>query len=167
MPHATTDDGVKLFYEEYGGGEALLLVHEFAGDHRSYAYQVAHFARSFRTIAFNARGYPPSDVPPDPERYKNVTWNGYLTVTANALDVNPTFHSAPVNDPDDPFVRGTCGPIRCKAVYDFIDVVIDKGGRAWAAYVDICISACTEKGATENAGNEGVVGTLIGGPRLR
>ena len=23
------------------------------------------------------------------------------------------------NDPADPMVRGTCGPIRCKAVYDF------------------------------------------------
>ena len=104
--------------------------------------------------------------PPDPERYKDVTWNGYMTVTANALDRNPTFHTSTVNAPHDPLVRGTCGPIRCKAVYDFIDVAIDKAGRAWAAYVDACISTCVEKGP-DNQGNEGVIGTIVGGPRLR
>ena len=30
------------------------------------------FARRYRTIAFNARGYPPSDVPADPERYSQA-----------------------------------------------------------------------------------------------
>ena len=104
--------------------------------------------------------------PPDPKSYEKTTWNGYMTVTANALDKNPTFHTATINDPSDPFVRGTCGPIRCKSVYDFIDVVIDKQGRPWAAYVDICITTCVKEGPN-NTGNEGVVGTMAGGPRLR
>jgi pimeloyl-ACP methyl ester carboxylesterase len=30
------------------------------------------FARSFRCIAYNARGFPPSDVPEDPERYSQA-----------------------------------------------------------------------------------------------
>lgn len=63
MPHITTDDGVRLFYEETGAGTPILFVHEFAGDHRSYEPQVRHFSRAFRCITFNARGYPPSDVP--------------------------------------------------------------------------------------------------------
>ena len=104
--------------------------------------------------------------PPDPERYADVTWNGYMTVTANALDRNPKFFSSTVNAPDDPLVRGTCGPIRCKAVYDFIDVSIDRDGQPWAAYVDACILACVEKGP-DNQGNEGFIGTVTGGPKLR
>lgn len=105
--------------------------------------------------------------PPDPARYKHVTWNGYMTVSANVLSKHPTFYSASINDPRDPFVRGTCGPIRCKAVYDFIDVVIDRHGQPWGSYVDACISACTKKTSTSDAGDEGVVGTIVGGPSLR
>ena len=69
MPHATTADGVKLYYEEAGQGAPLVFVHEFAGDSTGWHLQVRFFARRYRTIAFNARGYPPSDVPTDPERY--------------------------------------------------------------------------------------------------
>ena len=104
--------------------------------------------------------------PPDPEGYERTTWNGYMTVSGNALAKRPTFHSVTVNDPKDPLVRGSCGPIRCKAVYDFIDVVIDKSGKPWAAYVDACIQACAEK-VGPNQGNEGFVGTMAGGPNLR
>jgi pimeloyl-ACP methyl ester carboxylesterase len=39
---------------------------------RGWAAQVKFFARRYRTIAFNARGYPPSDVPEDPERYSQA-----------------------------------------------------------------------------------------------
>lgn len=63
MPHVTADDGVKLFYTDCGAGVPIVFVHEFAGDHRSYEPQVRRFARSFRCITYNARGYPPSDVP--------------------------------------------------------------------------------------------------------
>ncbi len=63
MPSATTDDGIRLHYEESGQGTPLIFVHEFAGDHRSYEAQLRHFGRRYRAVAFNARGYPPSDVP--------------------------------------------------------------------------------------------------------
>ncbi len=69
MPHVTADDGVKLFYEECGAGLPILFVHEFAGDYRSYEPQLRYFARHYRCIAYNARGYPPSDVPMDQEAY--------------------------------------------------------------------------------------------------
>ena len=72
MPHAAAGDGVKLYYEEVGQGTPIVLVHEFADDLRGWAAQVKFFARRYRTIAFNARGYPPSDVPPDPERYSQA-----------------------------------------------------------------------------------------------
>jgi pimeloyl-ACP methyl ester carboxylesterase len=69
MRHLTADDGVRLYYEEVGSGTPLVFVHEFAGDHRSWEPQMRFFARRYRAIAFNARGYPPSDVPADGGRY--------------------------------------------------------------------------------------------------
>ncbi len=62
-------DGIDLHYEEAGQGTPLVFVHEFAGDAASWRPQVSFFARRYRTIAFNARGYPPSDVPGDPAAY--------------------------------------------------------------------------------------------------
>ncbi len=67
--HAIAEDGVKLHLEETGSGTPVIFVHEFAGDTRSWEAQLRHFGQRYRAIAFNARGYPPSDVPPDPAAY--------------------------------------------------------------------------------------------------
>lgn len=69
MPHATADDGVRLYYEDTGSGIAMLFLHEFAGDHRSWEAQVRHFSRGYRCLVPAARGFPPSDVPADPAAY--------------------------------------------------------------------------------------------------
>ena len=69
MAFLTTVDGVRLHYETAGEGPALVFVHEFGGDSRSWAGQVAHFAKAYRCVTFDARGYPPSDVPPEPGAY--------------------------------------------------------------------------------------------------
>jgi len=44
MPKAPVN-GVNLYYEVTGSGYPLLLVHEFAGDYRSWEPQVRYFAR--------------------------------------------------------------------------------------------------------------------------
>jgi pimeloyl-ACP methyl ester carboxylesterase len=69
MSHATASDGVKLAYEETGSGVPIVFVHEFAGDRRSWEPQVRYFSRQYRCITYNARGYPPSDVPAESGRY--------------------------------------------------------------------------------------------------
>ena len=69
MPFLTTDDGVKLHYEDVGSGTPIVFVHEYAGDCRSWESQLRYFGRRYRCIAFNARGYTPSEVPADPEMY--------------------------------------------------------------------------------------------------
>jgi pimeloyl-ACP methyl ester carboxylesterase len=69
MTKITTDDGVQLHVEETGSGTAIVFVHEFAGDHRSWEPQMRHFAHSYRAVAYNARGWPPSDVPDDQSMY--------------------------------------------------------------------------------------------------
>jgi pimeloyl-ACP methyl ester carboxylesterase len=68
MPFAESG-GVRLYYEETGSGQPLVFVHEFSGDSRSWEAQVRFFCRRYRCVTFNARGYPPSDVPEDPAAY--------------------------------------------------------------------------------------------------
>ncbi|HYI45197.1 MAG TPA: sialidase family protein [Actinomycetota bacterium] len=98
---------------------------------------------------------------PDPDSYQKTTWNGYMMETHNALDKDPVLYTTTVNDKRDPLVRGTCGPGRCKAVYDFIDVVISPTEEVWSAWVDGCTLACSVPGATSNSGADGVVGRLV------
>ena len=72
MGHATTEDGVRLYFEETGSGTPVIFVHEFAGDLRSWEPQLRHFGKRYRCIAFNARGFPPSDVPEDVGAYSQA-----------------------------------------------------------------------------------------------
>lgn len=68
MPKAIVN-GIQLYYESTGEGFPLILAHEFAGDFRSWEPQVRFFSRRYRVITYNARGYPPSDVPREESAY--------------------------------------------------------------------------------------------------
>jgi pimeloyl-ACP methyl ester carboxylesterase len=72
MPYATTDDGLRLYFEETGSGTPVIFVHEFAGDLRSWEPQMRHFGKRYRAIAYNARGFPPSDVPEHVSSYSQA-----------------------------------------------------------------------------------------------
>ncbi|MGE5146412.1 MAG: alpha/beta fold hydrolase [Candidatus Eiseniibacteriota bacterium] len=61
--------GVKLHYEETGSGYPIVFVHEFGSDLREWEMQMRFFSRAYRCIAYNARGYPPSDVPEGLDQY--------------------------------------------------------------------------------------------------
>ncbi len=63
MPHITTDDGIRLYYEETGSGDPLVFMHEFGGHHLSWEPQLRYFSRRYRCITYAARGWPPSDIP--------------------------------------------------------------------------------------------------------
>ncbi|MBM6580657.1 alpha/beta hydrolase [Microvirga sp. BT689] len=69
MAFATTSDGVRLFYQSAGKGIPIVFVHEFGGNHWSWEPQVSYFSRRHECITFSARGYPPSDIPGDAEKY--------------------------------------------------------------------------------------------------
>ena len=88
MPHLTTDDGVKLYYEEAGSGMPIVFVHEFAGDYRSWEPQMRYFSRRYRCIAFNARGWPPSDVPLDVARYSQARACDDIRSVLDALEID-------------------------------------------------------------------------------
>ena len=72
MPTARVN-GVELYYEDTGQGVPLVWSHEFGGDYRSWEPQVRHFARRYRVITYNHRGYPPSSVPKDAAAYTHAT----------------------------------------------------------------------------------------------
>jgi 3-oxoadipate enol-lactonase len=69
MPYAVTSDKVRLYYEEAGSGTPIIFLHEFAADHTNWEPQMRYFSRGHRCIAYSARGYTPSDVPPSSESY--------------------------------------------------------------------------------------------------
>ena len=70
MPYVHSD-GARLYYEEAGTGTPIVFCHEFSGDLWSWEKQIQHFSRHYRCIAFNARGYPPSEVPTSISRYSH------------------------------------------------------------------------------------------------
>jgi len=69
MAHISTADHVKLYVEEHGAGTPVVFVHEFGGSCRSFDAQVEAFRGAHRCVVFNARGYPPSDVPASVDSY--------------------------------------------------------------------------------------------------
>jgi 3-oxoadipate enol-lactonase len=83
MPYAVTSDHVRLYFEETGSGTPIIFLHEFAADHTNWEPQMRYFARGHRCIAYSARGYPPSDVPPSPEAY---TYRHFYTDALAVLD---------------------------------------------------------------------------------
>ncbi|MGH8720738.1 MAG: alpha/beta fold hydrolase [Burkholderiales bacterium] len=82
---------MKLHYEEAGSGTPIVFVHEFAGDLRSWEPQLAHFSRRYRCIAYNARGYPPSDVPESMERYSQELARDDVLAVLDGLKLKQAF----------------------------------------------------------------------------
>ena len=87
MPMITTRDGTRLYVEEAGSGTPIVFVHEFGGDHRSWEPQMRHFTRRYRCITYGARGYPPSDVPTDVERYSQAIATDDIADVMSALGI--------------------------------------------------------------------------------
>lgn len=82
MPHATTRDDVRIYFEEAGQGTPILFLHEFAADYTNWEPQMRYFSHGHRCITYSARGYTPSDVP-DGEVY---TYKHFYTDVLAVLD---------------------------------------------------------------------------------
>ena len=55
MPYARAN-GAKLYYEEHGAGEPLLLIMGLGGAHTGWMFQVPAFRRHYRVITYDSRG---------------------------------------------------------------------------------------------------------------
>ncbi|HZT24354.1 MAG TPA: alpha/beta hydrolase [Pseudolabrys sp.] len=87
MPHITAGDGTRLYYEEAGQGTAIVFVHEYAGDWRTWEPQMRHFARAHRCITYSQRGYPPSDIPENPDKYTQDRFRDDVVAVMDALHI--------------------------------------------------------------------------------
>jgi pimeloyl-ACP methyl ester carboxylesterase len=88
VAHATTDDGVRLYFEEAGAGVPIVFVHEFAGDHRSWEPQIRFFGRRHRCVVYAARGYPPSEVPEAVASYSQARAAADLGAVLDAAEID-------------------------------------------------------------------------------
>jgi len=88
MAKISAADGVKLYVETVGSGTPVVFVHEYAGDYRSWEPQMRHFCRQHRCVTYSQRGYPPSDVPPDPARYSQDIARDDVIAVMDALGID-------------------------------------------------------------------------------
>src|ERR1700754_4130954 len=88
MPHAVAKDNVRLYFEEAGSGTPIIFLHEFAADHTNWEPQMRYFSRGHRCIAYSARGYTPSDVPPtaDVDTHKHFYTDALAVVDQLKID---------------------------------------------------------------------------------
>ena len=81
------NQGLRLHFEVTGEGTPIVFAHEFAGDATSWEPQVRYFARRYTCVTYNARGYPPSDVPEDGGAYSQANAVADLAALLDHLDI--------------------------------------------------------------------------------
>src|SRR4029453_13945496 len=70
--HTFNHDGVKLYYEVYGSGEPLLLVHGNGGSIAAFGAQIADFRKRYKVIAMDSRDQGKSSDSPDKLTYEKM-----------------------------------------------------------------------------------------------
>lgn len=64
-----TSNGVKLHYVTQGEGPLMLMLHGFPEFWYSWRHQIPEFAKDFKVVALDLRGYNDSDKPKDTSAY--------------------------------------------------------------------------------------------------
>ncbi|HWG03390.1 MAG TPA: alpha/beta hydrolase [Beijerinckiaceae bacterium] len=65
MPYSSAN-GLRIYYESYGEGPPIVMVHANPFDHRLFLYQIARWSNFHRVISVDMRGYGRSDKPEAP-----------------------------------------------------------------------------------------------------
>jgi pimeloyl-ACP methyl ester carboxylesterase len=79
-------NGAKIYYEEYGKGEPLLLIHGNGGNIESMGNQIDYFKSKYRVIAFDSRGQGKSELKTDSLTYVQITKDTEALVNHLKLD---------------------------------------------------------------------------------
>ena len=64
-----TTNGVKLHYVTQGEGDLMLMLHGFPEFWYSWRHQIPEFAKNYKVVALDLRGYNDSDKPADKSAY--------------------------------------------------------------------------------------------------
>ncbi|WP_422110920.1 alpha/beta fold hydrolase [Erythrobacter longus] len=82
-------NGIELDVVDEGprDGEALIFLHGFPENHRTWRHQIAHFSDRFRCIAPDQRGYRGSSKPQEVEAYTPDKIIGDVFLLADALGI--------------------------------------------------------------------------------
>jgi pimeloyl-ACP methyl ester carboxylesterase len=85
MPFAELATGIRMYYEQHGQGEPLVLVHGTGGSHELWDPLVGDFARHFTLILPDPRGTGQTDKPVE-ETWPMALLAGDLAGLLDALD---------------------------------------------------------------------------------
>jgi pimeloyl-ACP methyl ester carboxylesterase len=66
-------NGIKLYYEIYGNGDPLILLHGNGGNIGGTKYQIEYFSKEYKVIAMDCRGRGKSELGKDPLTYMQLT----------------------------------------------------------------------------------------------
>jgi len=65
--------GFKMYYEQYGNGEPLLIIHGNGGSINNFLYQIPYFAKNYHVILADSRAQGKSVDPTDSLSYEMMT----------------------------------------------------------------------------------------------
>jgi pimeloyl-ACP methyl ester carboxylesterase len=71
--HTFTHDGIRFYYEVYGAGEPVLLVHGNGGSIADLGAQIAQFRKRYKVIAMDSRDQGKSGDSPGKLTYEKMT----------------------------------------------------------------------------------------------
>lgn len=76
-----TINGAKIYYEAYGNGQPLLLIHGNSGDIKSMGHQIDYFKQKYRVIVADSRGHGKSELKTDSLTYTQMAkdWEGLVS----------------------------------------------------------------------------------------
>ena len=81
MPHTYTN-GIVTFYEDAGDGPVVVFLHGYAGDLRTWQYQIPALVEAgFRAVRYDIRGHGRTMIAPE-----GYTWETYASDLGDLLD---------------------------------------------------------------------------------
>ncbi len=88
LTHSTPDQDIDLYFEDYGHGQPVILIHGWPLSHRMWEQQVWKIVESgYRCITYDRRGFGNSDAP----------WEGY-DYTSLASDLHEIIEQLELED---------------------------------------------------------------------